>query len=111
MECVVIGQKISSRVHRGREDGVVGSLAGGRESLKAIGRAFGKPYLPFIFCWRRTLGFGLATAAVEVGIDALGARGDIQRYSGQSIDTIDAVLRRIPVALRNEIDMRVERAA
>ena len=50
-------------------------------------------------------------AAVEVGIDALGARGDIQRYSGPSIDTIDAMLRRLPVALRNEIDMRVERAA
>ena len=37
----MIRQKISSRVHRGREDGVVGSLAAGG-SLKAIGRAFGK---------------------------------------------------------------------
>ena len=41
MECDD-GSEISSRVYRGREDGVMGSLAAG-ESLKAIGRAFGKP--------------------------------------------------------------------
>src|SRR5450759_121142 len=34
--------RISSRFHCGRENGVVGALAAG-ESLKAIGRAFGKP--------------------------------------------------------------------
>jgi hypothetical protein len=34
--------KISSRFHGGRENGALGSLAAG-ESLKAIGRAFGKP--------------------------------------------------------------------
>ncbi len=34
--------EISSRLYGGREDGVVGSLAAG-ESMKAIGRAFGKP--------------------------------------------------------------------
>jgi len=41
MECDD-GSEISSRLHCGRENGVVGSLAAG-ESLKAIGRAFGKP--------------------------------------------------------------------
>jgi len=41
MECDD-GSGLSSRVYGGREDGVMGSLAA-RESLKAIGRAFGKP--------------------------------------------------------------------
>ena len=41
MECGD-GSEISSRVYGGRENGVVGSLAAG-ETLKAIGRAFGKP--------------------------------------------------------------------
>ena len=31
----------------------------------------------------------LATASLEVGIDALGARGDLQRHCGVSIDPID----------------------
>ena len=60
------------------------------ESLKAIGRAFGKPsssiYFPGGTAWGDS---SCATASLEVGIDALGARGDIQRHCGVSIGTID----------------------
>jgi hypothetical protein len=43
----------------------------------------------FISSWHRTGDSSFATAPLEVGIDALGARGDIKRYCGASIDTID----------------------
>ena len=47
-----------------------------RESLKAIGRAFGKPSSSIYFL-------------VQIGVDAVGARGDFQRHYDTSIDTID----------------------
>jgi hypothetical protein len=60
------------------------------ESLKAIGRAFGKPSSSTYFQveplrWDSSC----ATASLAVGIDALGARGDIQGHCGASIGTID----------------------
>ena len=55
------------------------------ESLKAIGRAFGKPSSSIYF----QLAPHGGSAPLEVGIDTLGARGDIQRHCGISIDTID----------------------
>jgi hypothetical protein len=49
------------------------------ESLKAIGRAFGKPSSSIYFL----------VASLQAGIDARGTRGDLQRYYGPSIGTID----------------------
>src|ERR1039458_8481748 len=65
--------KISSRLHCGRENGVVGALAAG-ESLKAIGRAFGKPSSS-IYCQVAPHGgdSSCTTASLAVGIDARGA--------------------------------------
>jgi hypothetical protein len=55
------------------------------ESLKAIGRV-----IVYLFPAGTTRGdSSCATAPLEVGIDTLGARGDIQRHCGVSIDTID----------------------
>ena len=60
------------------------------ELLKAIGRPFGKPSSSIYFQLAPHGGIlSCATAPLEVGIDALGARGDIQRHCGVSIDTID----------------------
>ena len=60
------------------------------ESLKAIGRAFGKPSSS-IYCQVAPHGgdSSCATASLVVGIDTVGARGDIQRPCGASIDAID----------------------
>ena len=84
MECDD-GTEISSRVYGGREDGVMGSLAAG-ELLKAIGRAFGKPSSSI---YNQVAPHGgirpAASASLSAGIDALGARGDIQRHCGASI--------------------------
>src|ERR1039458_5844818 len=80
--------KISSRLHCGRENGVVGALAAG-ESLKAIGRAFGKPSSS-IYCQVAPHGgdSSCTTASLAVGIDGHRARGDIdwahQRRPAQS---------------------------
>ena len=59
------------------------------ESLKAIGRAFGKPSSSIYFQLAPHGGIRPAPRRRSVGIDALGARGDIQRHCGVSIDTID----------------------
>ena len=53
------------------------------ESLKAIGRAFGKPSSSIYFQLAPRGGGDspFTTASLAVGIDALGARGDIERHS------------------------------
>src|SRR6185503_8325613 len=60
------------------------------ESLKAIGRAFGKPSSSIYFLvaphgWDSSCG----AASLQVGIDAGGTRGDFQRYYGTSISPGD----------------------
>ena len=60
------------------------------ESLKAIGRAFGKPVIVDLFfggsAWWDS---SCPAASLEAGIDARGTRGDFQRRYGTSIGTID----------------------
>ena len=59
------------------------------ESLKAIGRAFGKPSSS-IYCQVAPHGGDSSGSAgsLAVGIDAFGARGDLQRSCGASIGPI-----------------------
>ena len=60
------------------------------ESLKAIGRAFGKPSLVDLFSGGPTWGDSSCTpASFAVGTDAPGARGDIARDRGASIGAVD----------------------
>ena len=60
------------------------------ESLKAIGRAFSKPSSSIYFELAPHGRISPArTASLETGIDALGARGDLQRDCGGSVGTID----------------------
>src|ERR1700694_4360669 len=60
------------------------------ESLKAIGRAFGKPSSSIYFlvasAWWDS---SYAAASLQVGIDACGTRGDFQRCYGTSISPVD----------------------
>ena len=60
------------------------------ESLKAIGRAFGKPSSSIYFiggsAWWDS---SCPAASLQAGIDACGTRGDFQRRYGASIGTID----------------------
>ena len=80
------GSAISSWFQSGREDGVVDSLAERGKSLKAIGRAFSKPSSS-LYCQVAPHGGDSSGSAalLAVGIDAFGARGDIQGHSGPSI--------------------------
>ena len=60
------------------------------ESLKAIGRAFGKPSSSIYFQvvairWDSSS----SSASLAVGADAFGTRGDIERHCGPSIGPID----------------------
>ena len=60
------------------------------ESLKAIGRAFGKPFIVDLFPgvairWNSSS----PSAPLAVGADACGTRGDIERHCGPSIGTLD----------------------
>src|SRR5258708_39229938 len=60
------------------------------ESLKAIGRAFGKAVIVDLFSggsawWDSSCG----AASLQVGIDARGTRGDFQRCYGTSISPVD----------------------
>jgi hypothetical protein len=60
------------------------------KSLKArLGERLVSHHRLFISSWHHTGDSSCATAPLEVGIDALGARGDIQRHCRVSIDTID----------------------
>jgi hypothetical protein len=81
--------RISSRFHCGRESGVVGSLAA-REVAEGDWASVWQAVIVYLFPAGTTRGdSSCATAPLEAGIDALGARGDIQRHCGVSIDTID----------------------
>ena len=60
------------------------------ESLKAIGRAFGKQSSSIYFFgssawWDSSCG----AASLQAGVDARGTRGDFQRRYGTSIGTVD----------------------
>ena len=60
------------------------------ESLKAIGRAFSKPSSSIYF--QLAPHGGICPAArrrARLALDALGARGDLQRDCGGSVGTID----------------------
>ena len=57
------------------------------ESLKAIGRAFGKPSSSIYF--QLAPHGGIRPAPLAVGVDARGTRGDIPRHCGASIGTVD----------------------
>jgi hypothetical protein len=89
MECTVMGQ----RFHRGftaAEKTELWDRWKRGESLKAIGRAFGKPSSSIFFLvaphgWDSSC----RAAALQAGIDDRGARGDFQRYFGTSIGAID----------------------
>ena len=60
------------------------------ESLKAIGRAFGKPSSSIYFLVAPHGGIRPAKRRpLQAGIDAVGARGDFQRRYGTPIGTID----------------------
>jgi hypothetical protein len=69
---------------------VVFNTAEGAESLKAIGRAFGKGVIVDLFSggsawWDSSRG----AASLQVGIDACGTRGDFQRCYDTSIGPVD----------------------
>ena len=60
------------------------------ESLKAIGRAFGKQSSSIYFLVAPHGGIRPAPgASLQAGLDACGTRGDFQRRYGPSIGTID----------------------
>ena len=60
------------------------------ESLKAIGRAFGKPSSSIYFQLAPRGNSSPATAPLKAGIDTRRARGNIQSYSARSIGAIDS---------------------
>ena len=75
------------------------------ESLKAIGRAFGKPSSSI---YNQVAPHGgirpAASASLAVGIDALGARGDIQRHCSASIGrSMARLLGRSPSTVSREL--------
>ena len=60
------------------------------KSLKAIGRAFGKPSSSIYYQVAPHGGNSSGSpASLAIGVDARGARGDIQGHSGASIGPID----------------------
>ena len=60
------------------------------ESLKAIGRAFGKPSSSIYFLVAPHGGIRPAERrSLQAGIDARGTRGDFQRRYGTSIGALD----------------------
>src|SRR3974390_1472535 len=80
---------ISSRFHRGREDGVVGSLAAGRVTegnRTSLRQAVIVDLLPGRPARRDS---STCPASLAVGIDGFRARGDIERHCGASISTVD----------------------
>src|ERR1039458_660593 len=83
------GSKISSRFHCGRENGVVGSLAA-RGVAECDWAGVWQVVIVYLFPVGTARGdSSCAPASLEIGIDAFGARGDIQRYCGVSVDAID----------------------
>jgi hypothetical protein len=59
------------------------------ESLKAIGRAFGKQSSSIYFLVAPHGGIRPAQRSLQAGLDARGTRGDFQRCYGPSIGPID----------------------
>ena len=78
------------------------------ESLKAIGRAFGKPSSSIYFQVSPHGGIRPAPGVAPAGIDALGTRGDIERHCGTSIGKIDGWVAG-PLALDGEPGNQPER--
>jgi hypothetical protein len=83
------GSKISSRVHCGRENGVMGSLEA-RGIAEGDRTSFWQAVIVDLFPGGTARGHSSCAAApLQAGIDAVGARGDLQRRYGTSICTID----------------------
>lgn len=62
-----------------------------RESLKGIGRAFGKPSSSIYFLVAPQRGHpSCSKASLKAGIGAFGAGGDFHRYYNASISPIDS---------------------
>ena len=59
------------------------------ESLKAIGRAFGKEIVDLFSGGSAWWDSPRGAASLQVGIDACGTRGDFQRCYGTSIGPVD----------------------
>ncbi len=81
--------KLWSRVQYGREDGVVGSLAarGVDESdWASVWQALIVYLFPSGAVRRHPSG---SPAAIPVGAEPFGTRGDLQRHCGETIDPID----------------------
>src|SRR6516162_4282183 len=84
------GPKICSRFQCGGERGVVGALATrgvAQGDWASVWQAVIIDLLPGGSAWRDS---SSAAAAFTTGIDAEGARGDLARDCGGSIDTIDS---------------------
>src|SRR5467141_1527083 len=100
MECSD-GSGISSRVYNGREDGVMGSLAARRVAegdWAGVWEAVIVDLFPGLTArWNSSI----PSASLAVGADALGTRGDFQRYYGASIGPIDSQVAG-PLALDGE---------
>ena len=82
--------KISSGFFIGREDGVMGSLATrgiAEGDWSGIWQAIVVHLFPGSPLWRDS---SCTTASVAVGIDAFGARGDLERPCSPSIGAIDS---------------------
>jgi hypothetical protein len=88
MECGLMGHKF----HRGftaAEKTELWDRWKRGESLKAIGRAFGKPSSSNYFGGSAWLDSSCPAASLQAGIDACGTRGDFQRRYGTSTGPID----------------------
>jgi hypothetical protein len=89
MECALMGD----RFHRGftaAEKTELWDRWKRGESLKVIGRAFGKPSSSIYFLVApHGRDSSRPGASLEAGIDARGTRGDFQRRYDTSIGTID----------------------
>src|SRR5664279_2264188 len=95
------GSKISSRVHCGREDGVMGSLEARRVAegdRTSVWQAVVVDLFPGGTAWWDS---SCAAAPLKAGIDAVGARGDFQGYYSTSIGTFDRQVAG-PLALDSE---------
>src|SRR5450755_1931163 len=91
MECDD-GSGISPRVYGSREDGVMGSLAArgvAQSDWAGFWQAIIIDLLPSSPARWHSTG---SPASLAIGIDALGARGDIQRHCGASIGAIDGTV-------------------
>jgi hypothetical protein len=81
--------KISSRIHCGRENGVVGALAAGGVAQSDWAGVWQAVIFHLLPGGTARGDSSCATASLAVGIDGLRARGDIEGRCGASIGTID----------------------